>query len=73
MRKRMKSALYNEFTIVDKYELSRTRAFVVEGGYLLHAATWKKNACNTYYIYIQCVNYLKAISCQQKYTYSVIR
>lgn len=59
MRKNVKSALYDEFASVDEHELNRTEAFIVDGGYLLHAVKWNKDTCKTYHdICMQYVNYV---------------
>lgn len=53
-------ALYDEHTIIYKLELSRTKAFVVNCGYQMHAVTLIKDTCKYYYdIWMMCVNYLK--------------
>lgn len=55
-----KAELYNDFTTYDGQELTGTKPFVADGGYLLHDVKRKKKKCNFYhYICMQHVNYSK--------------
>lgn len=55
-----RETVYDEIPIVDEHELSCTKNFVVDGGYLQHAVAWNKNTCKIYHdICILYLSYLK--------------
>lgn len=49
MQKNVKSALHVEITIAHEHEVSRTNAFFVDSGYLLHAITWNNDTRKIYH------------------------